>query len=254
MSTLHKAFDSVVHSKLLHKLRANGVDGKLLQWLTNFLTNRIQCVKVGLHHSHFIPVVSGLGPLLFLIYINDLTDVFGPNLTVKLFADDVKIYINIGDINSFVLLQDGLNAFSIDGPLNGRLQVTLHLGRNNAMHDYAIDGVTLANVRIIPDLSVIVDSKLSFSAHLAHITAKAHHRAGLISRCFKSRDPHILFRAFKVYIRPIVVYCSPVWSPVYKSDIRKIQAVQQRFTNQLKYCSHLSYAERLNYLKDETLE
>ena len=54
----HKAFDSVVHSKLLHKLRANGVDGQLLQWLTNFLTNRIQCVKVGLHHSHFIPVVS----------------------------------------------------------------------------------------------------------------------------------------------------------------------------------------------------
>ena len=46
---------------------------------------------------------------------------------------------------------------------------------------------------------------------------------------------------------------SPVWSPVYKSDIRKIEAVQRRFTKRLKYCSHLSYAERLNYIEDENI-
>ena len=180
-----------------------------------------------MHHSHFIPVVSGvpqgsvLGPLLFIIYINDLADVFVPSLTVKLLADDVKIYINIGEIISFVLLQDGLNALSRWAP-EWQLTVsinkctTLPLGRNNAMRNYAIDGVTLPNVCIIRDLGVTMDSKLSFSAHFAHITAKAHQRAGLISRCFESRDPHILFRAFEVYVRPIVECCSPVWSPVYK--------------------------------------
>jgi hypothetical protein len=123
------------------------------------------------------------------------------------------------------------------------------------MHDYAIDGVTLPNVRIMRDLGVIVDNKLSFSAHLAHITAKAHRRAGLISRSFKSRDPHILFHAFKVYVRRLIVeWCSSVWSPVSKPDRRKTEAVQRRFTKRSKYCSRLSYAERLNYMKDETLE
>jgi hypothetical protein len=88
------------------------------QWLTDFSTHIIQCVKVGLHHSRFIPVISGvpqgsfLRHLLFIIYINDLADVFGPSLTVGLFADDVKIYIIIGDINSSELLHDCLNALS----------------------------------------------------------------------------------------------------------------------------------------------
>ena len=157
---------------------------------------------------------------VYIIYINDLADVFGPGLTVKLFADDVKICINIDDINSFELLQDGLNALSrwaSEWQLNVSINncTTLHLGRNNAMRDYAIDGVTLPNVRIIRDLGVIVDSKLSFSAHFAHITAKAHQRAGLIGRCFNSPRTHtFFFRAFKVYVRPIVEYCSPVWSPL----------------------------------------
>jgi hypothetical protein len=98
--------------------------------------------------------------------------VFGPGLTVKLFADDVKICINIDDINSFELLQDGLNALSrwaSEWQLNVSINncTTLHLGRNNAMRDYAIDGVTLPNVRITRDLGVIVDNALFFP-HILH--------------------------------------------------------------------------------------
>ena len=99
-----KAFDSVVYSKLSHKLAAYGVSGKLLQWLSDFLFNRSQAVKVNNKVSSYSPVKSGvpqgsvLGPVLFLVYINDLVDLFGPGLSVKLFADDVKIYavINSG--------------------------------------------------------------------------------------------------------------------------------------------------------------
>ena len=141
----------------MRKLIAYGVGGNLLHWLTSFLTNRTQCVKVGFSNSDFIPVVSGvpqgsvLGPLLFLIYINDLVDVFGSGLTVKLFADDVKIYTIIGDIISFEMLQTGLDALS-GWSSKWQLKVsinkctTLHIGRNNAMHEYAIDGVVLPNV------------------------------------------------------------------------------------------------------------
>jgi hypothetical protein len=84
------------------------------------------------------------------------------------------------------------------------------------------------------DLGVKIDSRLCFSAHYADITAKANQRAGLIIRCFKSRDPFLLFRAFTVYVRPLLEYCSPIWSPVYKKDIIKLESVQRRFTKKIK--------------------
>jgi len=56
-------------------------------------------------------------------------------------------------------------------------------------------------------------------------------------RCFKSRDPHLRFRAFCVYVRPLLEYCSSVWCPVYKTDIVKIEAVQRRFTKRLNSCT-----------------
>jgi len=96
-----KAFDSVVHSKLCHKLKFYGVSGKLLNWLTDFLFNRIQAVRINNKTSDYIPVKSGvhqssvLGPVLLLMFINDIVDIFGSGLTVKLFADDVKVYVII---------------------------------------------------------------------------------------------------------------------------------------------------------------
>jgi hypothetical protein len=137
-----KAFDSVVHSKLICKLKAYGITGNLLIWIENFLYNRFQAVRVGSHISQFRQVISGvpegsvLGPLLFLIYINDLVDVFGSNLTVKLFADDVKIYVNICDIASSSDLQMGLNGlceWASMWQLNISINkcAVLHLGRNN---------------------------------------------------------------------------------------------------------------------------
>jgi len=260
-----KAFDSVVHSKLLYKLKAYGINGLLLQWITNFLNNRSQSVRVGSCVSDFSAVISGvpqgsvLGPILFLVYINDLVDLFGPDVTVKLYVDDAKVYINIVDIASINTLQDALFSISRWATL-WQLKISinkcsvLHLGKNNLLYDYAIDSVTLPNVRDVRDLGVIIDSRLSFSAHYAQIVSKAHQRAGMITRCFKSKDAHLLFRAFATYVRPLLEYCSPVWSPVYKCDIAKLESVQRRFTKKLKGLHELCYLDRLDYLKAETLE
>ena len=89
----------------------------MLQWISSFLHDRTQCTKVGNCQSSLskvisisgVPQGSVLGPLLFLLFINDLPSLFG-DLTVKMFADDVKIYLVVGDIDSSSVLQCGLDA------------------------------------------------------------------------------------------------------------------------------------------------
>jgi len=95
-----KAFDSVFsHEKLCCKLQAYGLRGNLLAWLRNFLTGRMQRTKVGHSLSSSVPVVSGviqgscLGPLLFVLYINDVVALFDQSCNCKLYADDLKLYM-----------------------------------------------------------------------------------------------------------------------------------------------------------------
>ena len=101
-----RAFDSVSHEKLLHKLASYGISGNLLLWIKNFLTNRSQTVCIGLAHSNPCIVSSGipqgsvLGPILFILFVNDIADPFGPTVKSKLFADDIKIYSAISDLSS----------------------------------------------------------------------------------------------------------------------------------------------------------
>ena len=96
-----RAFDAISHSKLIYKLSHYGIGGNLLFWIQAFLTNRSQCVKLNNSLSDFLPISSGvpqgsvIGPLLFTLFINDLTDMFDSSTTSKLFADDIKIYSEI---------------------------------------------------------------------------------------------------------------------------------------------------------------
>nr|CAD2185030.1 unnamed protein product [Meloidogyne enterolobii] len=94
-----KAFDSVPHNLLIHKLQRIGIRGKLLDWISNFITNRTFSTKINESYSEYYHVTSGvpqgsvLGPVLFLIYINDLPDIIPFGVSIKLFADDVKLYV-----------------------------------------------------------------------------------------------------------------------------------------------------------------
>ena len=96
-----KAFDSVNHQKLLHKLQGYGISGNLMNWIKDFLFERLQCTNVGGVVSQYKYIISGviqgscLGPLLFVIYINDIVTLFRQYCVCKLYADDLKLYVCI---------------------------------------------------------------------------------------------------------------------------------------------------------------
>jgi len=265
-----KAFDSVCHTKLITKLESVGIGGKLLSWINDYLSNRTQRVKVGNCFSSVSNVCSGvpqgsvLGPVLFLIYINDLIDVFGDFLSVKLFADDVKVYAVLNSDVKVHLLQEGLNklkswseAWQLD--LSIHKCTMLHIGSDvkmltNNCHAYTLGGVQLPDTFETTDLGIIIDSQLRFDKHITSMVRKAHIRAALIKRCFKTRDHNLLFKAFVVFVRPLLEYCSSVWNPRYHCDVDKIESVQRRFTKYIGSLSNLSYPERLDVLHTESLE
>ena len=120
--------------------------------------------------------------------------------------------------------------------------------------DYYIGTTLIPRVSSILDLGITVDTNLRMSMHINNIVRKAHSRACLILKCFVSRNVSMMCRAFSVYVRPILEYCSPVWSPHLTKDIESIESVQRRFTKRLSGLFNLSYVERLELLRLQRLD
>jgi hypothetical protein len=259
-----KAFESVSHPKLLAKLTNIGIQGSLANWLKDFLTGRSQRVVVGSSHSGFSPVVSGvpqgsvLGPLLFLIFINDL-QLTSPCPMYK-FADDVKVHSTCIDeadrskLNSAVSeLENWSSRWQL--PLAPSKCSVFHIGRRNLEFDYKLcSGVNLNHTKVTKDLGVWLTHDLKSSTHCNNIVKTAFQRAALIKKVFCSGDRNTLVWAFKVFVRPILEYASPVWSPAQSGDILHVELVQRRFTKYLPGLRSKSYQERLKILGLETLE
>lgn len=262
-----KAFDTVSHVKLTLKLQAYGVSGSLLSLIEDFLNGRSQRVKLPGGLSSWRPVVSGvpqgsvLGPLLFLLYINDVADSFPGNVSIKLFADDIKVYMEIENNLDVAIFQQSINEV-LKWATKWQLKLSyskccfmrVSLRRSATDACYTLNNSPLSRVSFCADLGVCMDSSLSFSKHINNVTVKAKQRASLLLRCFISKDPVILMKAFTVYVRPLLEYCSPVWSPCSVCNINLLESVQRCFTKRLLGMRNLSYEDRLKVLGLERLE
>ena len=191
-----KAFDKVPHKRLIHKLKAYNINENLIQWIMEFLTNRQQKVKVNGTLSEWLKVLSGipqgtvLGPLLFLIYINDLPDVCDNFSKLFLFADDAKIYSYIKNAYDSMCLQHNINKLhqwtqNWELVLNIDKCAVCRFGRNIAIKsDYYVNDIKLQEVHTIKDLGVTFDEQLKFSDHCYDKIKKAYSMLGLIKRNF----------------------------------------------------------------------
>ena len=262
-----RAFDVVCHSKLITKLQAYGIGGKLLTWISAFLSNRTQRVSVlgklstACNVTSGVPQGSVLGPLLFLIFINDVCEVTSGAVFVKLFADDLKFYSEVATNNSSVDLQTTLNNL-VDWAAKWQMVIAYSkcslITFGNLSHaarlPYHIHSFSLPSVSSVSDLGVTMDSSLKFSLHCNKLCAKAGLRARQILRCFRCKCPVVLTKAFVIFVRPLLEYCSQIWSPRLHKDIYNVERVQRSFTKRLPGLWNLSYTERLMRLNLDSLE
>ena len=253
-----KAFDSVPHERLLLKLEAHGLEGKLLNWIRAFLTGRVQSVFVNGESSNWSPVTSGipqgsvLGPVLFLVYINDLPlDV--RKSKVALFADDTKLYNTVSTPAQINDLQDDLNNLHRWSerwqlPFNEDKCKVLHIGKRNPEGNYHMQGKHLQSVKAEKDLGVTIDCQLKFHQHISSAVSKGYQLLGIMKRTFSKLDKTTLPILFKTLIRPHLEYGSVLWHSRFKEDAKKIERVQRRATKLVREIKDLPYQERLKYM------
>ncbi len=196
-----KAFDSVPHIRLLHKLESYGIH---LKWLEDFLIGRTQQVSVNGTTSLKVPVTSGvpqgsvLGPVMFLIYINDLPDCV--DSAVKIFADDTKIFRRINSTQDCELLQrdltkleDWANIWQME--FHPQKCEVIRIGKNHPPFQYQMGSsdkiCNLDNVSLVKDLGVNIDDQLSFEQHCNLMLSKANRMLAVIRRTFTYIDEEI---------------------------------------------------------------
>ena len=235
-----KAFDKVSHHHLLRKLHASGVRGKLHQWMSTYLTQRTQRVVVDGAMSQEARVLSGvpqgtvLGPLLFLTYINDITnDIKGQ---IRLFAGDALLYHPIKTEADGCVLQGDLNSLHRWSKrwkmaFNTTKCHVLHITRNRRVirHQYNIGGTVLAPVEHHPYLGIELDNKLCWKQQVTNVRSKGTRTLNMVRRNFtKGTKPDTRNQIYTSLVRPVLEYGSLVWDPYQQVRIQQIEAVQNK--------------------------
>lgn len=240
-----------------------GIGGSILEWIRNFLGERYHRVRVRDATSDWLPVISGvpqgsvLGPVLFLVYINDL--VKDLESAASLFADDAKIYRTIktqADIDALRRDMERLDSWSKKWLLSFNVEKckTMHIGLHNQQADYHLNQRLLQKTTQERDLGIIVSADLKSSIHVSRVAAKANSRLGIIKRNFTVLSKDILVPLYLSLVRPILDYGAQAWSPYLLQDVRALERVQRRATKLVPELSHLPYEERCQQLGLQTLE
>lgn len=263
-----KAFDRVDHELLIAKLKALGIDGQLLNWLSSFLTGRTQSVRIGSFISKNIEVLSGVpqgshcAPLLFNLFINDIK-LHLKHCHLLLFADDLKIFRSVESLNDAFLLQADINNLfewcSINYMhLNIKKCFSITFSKSNSclQFNYSVNNEPLKQLKEVRDLGVTFDTKLCFNSHINNITMQSRKMLGFINRSAKNFSASSLKILYCSLVRSTLEYNSIIWSPFYDIYESKIEAVQHKFIRSAAFKMNINeydYSEILRLLNLKTL-
>ncbi len=264
-----RAFDTVPHKRLIAKLYHYGIRGPILNWIRSFLENRHMWVVVDGASSPKTKVDSGvpqgtvLGPLLFLLFINDLPNHVSPGTVVRLFADDCLVYREINSPADQEILQRDLTALNNWAHTWGMRfnpakcnVMTIARCKTPFARIYTFCGEALVSVDHAKYLGITISNNLEWSKHVDIVTKKASNTLNFVRRNLKYCPRKCKETAYFSLARSTLEYSAAVWDPHLKKDKDKVERVNRRAARFVKddYGPRSSVTQMMQSLNWPTLE
>jgi hypothetical protein len=249
---LKKAFDFINHDLLLVKLKHYGIRGTPLQWIASYLTNRSQKCRVNANLSEMqsisagVPQGSILGPILFIIFINDVFQFSSVNIELYLYADDTAIIFTADNNTDLQTIVDDffvkyvnwctMNCIVVN-PLKSNF-----LSFNHTNVVVSINGHVLENPHFVKYLGILIDDKLSWNNHVKYVTKLCCQRIGVFKKILFHLPNDVAILYYNAFIQPCFSYCTVFWfNNVHTTKQRlvdKIDKVIFILANMYKLTSH----------------
>ena len=238
-----RAFETIDRSILLRKLERYGIRGVELAWFASFLKGRTQLVKIGkvksrpLANELGVPQGSILGVLLFLLYINDISDCL-EFCDIKMFADDTLIYMKTIDVNEGVIklnsdlskLFDKINQNKLKLNVEKTKMIVVSKKKNLIKENIVvnIDGKRIVVEDRMKYLGVIIDENMSFKPNFENVCAKMARKVGVLARIGNQLNLQQKIMVYKTIIEPHICYCATVLFLNSDSDLERLQRIQNK--------------------------
>lgn len=240
-----RAFETIDRQRLIKKLEMYGVGGSALEWFKCYLSKRTQQVKYGnaisdkIDVNHGVPQGSILGPLLFILYINDIVDIANKHeCKCKLFADDKMLYYSTKDekeiVNALNKTLEGLGVWLNVNSLKPNVKKTVFMlirdkrKKNNKNIELLLAGEKIMQCSETKDLGIMLDESLSFYSHTYYIIKKINARINLMYRLSSYISDYTKVLIYKSMIAPYFEYCSTLLVNINEECVNKLQKCQNK--------------------------
>lgn len=243
---LSKAFDTVDHSILLKKMEAYGITGKTLDLFTSYLSNRLQYISYENKSTDMLEVKCGvpqgsiLGPLLFLIYVNDLANV-SSLLKPIMFADDTNLFFSHKNIKTLfetvnhelIKIAEWLKANKLSLNVDKTTYTLFHKPRFKdniplRLPNIFIENKSIKQANATKFLGIIIDENLNWDHHLLFLENKISKNLGIIYRAKPFVNENSLKCLYYSFINSYLQYGNIVWGSTYKTKLKKLFSIQKR--------------------------